>query len=213
MGRKVHPVAFRLGQQFDWESQWFAGNKRRYRDLVVEDEKIRRALRKKLENAGLAKTEIARLLGKIEIILHVSRPGVAIGRGGVALEAVKKEVRKILKRDDGKDLPKMEIRVEPVKQPDLEARLVAKNIAEQLQKRMPYKRVINKMAERVMEAGARGVKIRLTGRIAGAEIARNEWIKKGRVPLSTLREEIDFATVPALTKKGYVGVRVWINRA
>lgn len=212
MGRKVNPVAFRLGEQFDWKSQWFARDKEQYRDLVIEDEKIRAVLRKSLSRAGLLKIGIARLVGKIEIVLCVSRPGVAIGRGGSALELVKHQVGEILKKQRGKDLPRVEIRVEPVRKSNLEAALVAQNIVEQLIKRMPHKRVMARTADQVMEAGALGVKIMLKGRIGGAEIARQEWIQRGRLPLSTLREKIDFATEPALTRSGYVGVRVWINQ-
>jgi small subunit ribosomal protein S3 len=163
--------------------------------------------------AGIAKVEIERSINSLRVIVHVSRPGIVIGRGGTGLEDLKKFINKIFaKKKPGKAMPKLDIRVEPVKDPNLEAHLVATNIGDQLIRRLPYKRVLNSTSERVMAAGAKGVKIVLTGRIGGSEIGRREKIHVGTVPLSTIRAEINYAQVPALTKKGYIGVKVWINK-
>ena len=176
----------------------------------------------KLKPAGLAKTEIERSINKVKIILHVSRPGMVIGRGGSGLEEIKKYVEQaIMKIAREKKLDKsvydptktkVEVVVEPVKEPNLSAFLVATNIGDQMIKRMPHKRICNQTLERVMSAGAKGVKIKLAGRIAGAEIARREIYKIGSIPLSTIREDVDYAEVPALTKSGYVGIKVWISK-
>ncbi len=215
MGQKIHPKGFRLGATFSWSSRWFA-DKKRYRDLLLADVELRRVLFSKLKSAGLAHVEIERSINKIKVILHVSRPGVVIGRGGSGLEEMKKFVetflrsKKTITSDSGK--MKVEGTVEPVKEPNLNAYLVATTIADQLAKRLPHKRVANQAVERVMSAGAKGVRILLAGRIAGAEIARREKYQTGTVPLSTIKEDIDFASVPSLTKSGYVGVKVWICR-
>lgn len=207
MGQKVNPKAARLGILYTWDSRWFVKGKK-YKELLSEDIKIRKALMKKLGPAGISRVEIERSINKIDITLHVSRPGVVIGRGGVGLEEVKKFIEGIVSRALSKI--KVEIKVEPVKEPNLDAYLVATNIADQLAKRLPHRRVVRATIERVMTAGARGVKIVLSGRIAGADISRRETYKAGTIPLSTLRENIDFVAVPSLTRSGYIGVKVWI---
>lgn len=207
MGQKVNPTGFRLGVLIPWGSRWFAGNGK-YAALLKEDIIIRDVLMKKLRPAGIAKIEIERAVGKVKIILHVTRPGVLIGKGGSGLLELKKFVMKELKI---KDENKLEIAPMDVRAPDLQAYLVALNIAEQLVRRMPAARVMNQSAERVMQAGAKGVRIVLSGRIGGAEIARREWKALGSIPLHTLRANIDFAIYPALTKSGYIGVKVWVN--
>lgn len=223
MGQKINPKGFRIGTTFTWGSRWFADS-RRYKDLVLQDVRIRQRLFARLKPAGLADVEIERSINKIKIILHVSRPGVVIGRGGSGLEELKKYVEKIVMTDVGPTNPyesrarssqeanrsKVEVAVEPVKEPNLNSYLVATNIADQLIKRMPFKRICNQAMERALTAGAKGVKILLSGRINGAEIHRREKFQSGTVPLSTIREEVDFAIVPALTKSGYIGVKVWI---
>lgn len=214
MGQKIHPKGFRLGTVFTWSSRWFADNKR-YKELFFSDVKLRQLLFGKLKIAGLAQVEIERSINKIKVIIHVSRPGMVIGRGGTGLEDLKKFVETFLGKQVKKDQSgklKIELAVEPVKEPNLSAYLVATNIADQLAKRLPHKRVANQTVERVMSAGARGVRVLLSGRIAGAEIARREKYQSGTVPLSTIREEIDFAAVPAVTRSGYVGIKVWICR-
>lgn len=207
MGQKVNPIGFRLGGLSTWGSRWFAGNGK-YAGFLKEDIVIRDVLMKKLRPAGISKIEIERAVNKIKIILHVTRPGVLIGKGGSGLLDLKKFIMAELKI---KDENKLEISPMDVRVPDLQAYLVAQNIAEQLVRRMPAARVMNQAAERVMQAGAKGVRVVLSGRIGGAEIARREWKALGSIPLHTLRANIDFAIYPALTKSGYVGVKVWIN--
>ena len=211
MGNKIHPIAFRLGPVYTWTSRWFAQGKR-YQDLLASDVKIRRALMLKLKPAGIARIEIERSINKINLTLFVSRPGVVIGRGGTGLEDLKKYViTDLLKiKDDGKNVSKVELKVEAVKEPNADAYLVAVNIADQLVRRMPAKRVIKQAVEKMMAAGAKGAKVRLGGRINGAEIARVEHTQAGVLPLSSIKEKVDFASYPAHTRSGYIGVKVWI---
>lgn len=216
MGHKVNPKAFRIGPLFTWDSRWFA-SKKQYKFVVVEDTLIRKNLLKKLAIAGVSKIEIERSINKIILIIHVVRPGMVIGRGGAGLEELKKYIQgEILKhRTREKHLEvsktlKVELKIEPVKEPNLSAYFVATQVADQLAKRLPAKRVCNFALEKVMNSGAKGVKIMLAGRIGGAEISRRETYKVGSLPLSTIRENIDFAAIPSLTKSGYIGVKVWI---
>lgn len=212
MGRKINPNGFRLGYFYNWNSRWFASG-RRYQELVLQDARLREVLMEKLKPAGIAQVEIERLLNKIEVIVNVSRPGMVIGRGGGGLEELKKFIAEILEIKEGsKAALKLELKVEPIKEPNLNAYLVAVGICDQLAKRIPHKRAVRQSLQRVMAAGAQGIKVVLSGRIAGAEIARYEKHQQGRMPLTTLREKIDFAAVPALTKSGYIGVKVWICR-
>ena len=208
MGQKVNSTAFRLGKWKPWKSRWFARKPEQYKKNLLEDVKIRRYLMKKLRLAGIVEARIERSIKKMIITLFVSRPGVVIGRGGSGLEKLKKDLFKIISLEDAEKNLKLDV-VE-VKNPDLSAQLVAFRIAEQLERRMPHRRVVGKMMERVMGAGAQGVKVFLSGRIAGAEISRTEKYFEGKVPLQTLRANIDYAQVPALTKFGYIGVKVWI---
>ena len=212
MGNKIHPIGFRLGPVYTWTSRWFADQKQ-YKKLLLEDVKIRTSLMAKLKMAAIARVEIERSINRISITVFVARPGVVIGRGGTGLEDLKKYITtRLLKPGAGdKNAPKIDIRVEPVKEPNLDAQLVAVNIADQLAKRMPAKRIIKQSIERVMTAGAKGVRIRIGGRINGAEIARVEHDQAGIVSLSSIKEKIDFAAVPAYTRSGYIGVKVWIS--
>ena len=208
MGQKIHPVGFRLGTSANWQSRWFADSKK-YRANVLEDLKIRDLLLKKLKPAGIGAVEIERSTNKLKIILFVSRPGILIGRGGTSLN----ELKKYLMAELGiKEDNSLEIAPQDLRAPDLSAYLVAQSVAEQLTKRLPAQRVMNQVLDRVMRAGAKGVKIMLAGRIGGAEIARREHKSQGVMPMHTLRANIDFAALPALTKSGYVGVKIWINR-
>jgi len=212
MGQKTHPIAFRLaakGTNLDWNSKWFS-DKKEYSRLLMEDIKIRRFLEERLKTAGLVSIRIERINKKLRIVLIVSRPGLVIGRGGKGLEELKKSLLKIISLEDGEK--NLELEVEEFKNPDLSARIVAQRIATQLEKRMPARRVVTKAIERVMSAGATGVKVVLSGRINGAEIGRTEKFFAGRVSLSSLRSDIDYAEIPALTRSGYVGVKVYINR-
>lgn len=211
MGQKVNPHVVRIGTIYSWASRWF--DEKNYKDTVIEDYHLRKMLMEKLKMAGIARVDIERSINSLKIILYVSRPGIVIGRGGTGLEDLKKQINVFFaKRRKGKGLPKLDIRVEPVKEPNLDAYLVASNISDQLIRRLPFKRILTSTAERVMSSGALGVKIVMTGRIGGAEIGRREKIHVGTVPVSTIRENISYANVPALTKKGYIGVKVWINR-
>ncbi len=208
MGQKIHPIGFRMGISSTWQSRWFATGKK-YQQFVAEDLKIRELLMKKLRPAGVASVEIERSINKLRVIVYVGRPGILIGRGGVGLTELKKYLMDNLKVKEDNAL---EIVPREVKSVDLSAYLVAQSIAEQLVKRLPARRVINQSIDRVMRAGAKGVRVMLSGRIGGAEIARRESKSTGTMPLHTLRADIDFAVYPALTKSGYVGVKVWINK-
>ena len=213
MGQKVNPHIVRLGNVFTWSSRWFSEKK--YKETLLQDFTLRKMLMDKLRGAGIAKVEIERSINSLKIIIFVSRPGIVIGRGGSGLEDLKKAIVKFINSTDktGGSIPKLDIRVEPVKEPNLDAYLVAASISDQLIRRLPYKRILKSTAERVMTSGAKGIKILLTGRIAGSEIARREKIHIGTVPLSTIRENISYVSYPSLTKKGYIGIKVWINKA
>lgn len=197
-----------MGNTATWQSRWFADS-RKYRQYVIEDLRVRELLMNKLKAAGISKVELERAANKVKVLIFVARPGILIGRGGTGLLELKKFLLKELKI---KDENALEIAPMDVRAPDLSAYLVAQNIAEQLARRLPAQRVMNQSIDRVMRAGAKGVRVVLAGRIGGAEIARREWKASGTMPLHTLRQDIDFASVPALTKSGYVGVKVWINR-
>jgi small subunit ribosomal protein S3 len=212
MGQKVNPIALRLGIHHDFKTIGYF-SKKTYADTVLQDIKIREALFERLKQAGIGDITIERSPSHIKLILYVVRPGIVIGRGGSGLEELKKNIMNLLKvnpRD--RQAPKVELKVEPIKEPNLNAYLVAGNISEQLIRRMPYKRVLKQNVERVMNAGAKGVRVVLTGRIAGSEIGRRERLQSGKVSLSTIRENIDYAQYPCLTKSGYIGVKVWINK-
>lgn len=209
MGQKVNPRALRLAANQDWSSRWFEDKK--YKETLLEDYKIRKSLMERLKHAGISEVQIERSINNIKITAFVSKPGMVIGRGGTGLEELKLFLVKLLDKKTQNQF-KMDIRVEPVKEPNLNAYLVAKNMSEQLVRRLPAKRVMKSMGERVMGSGAKGVRIVLSGRIGGAEIGRREKLQQGTVPLSTIRANIDYASSPALTKKGFIGVKVWINK-
>jgi len=212
MGQKVHPKSFRIGSLYSWSSNWFAG-KKDYKHLLLEDIKLRKFLLYKLQLAGITEVQIDRSINNITITLHVARPGVVIGRGGSGLEELKKLISEQLKKDPKTNKPpKFELNVIEVKKPDLSARLVGLRIADQMIKRYPHRRAVSQALERVMSAGAKGVKIVLAGRIGGAEISRTEKYTKGSVPLSTIRSDIDYFEKPALTKFGYVGIKIWVYK-
>jgi len=211
MGQKVNPQILRLGAIYNWSSRWF--DNKRYKEVLLEDYNLRKALMAKLAGAGVSEIEIERSINSLKLIVNVSRPGMVIGRAGSGLEEIKDYLNKFLKiKKNSKTAPKIDIRIEPIKEPNLDAFLVAKNISDQLVKRLPHRRVLAQTIERVMGSGAKGIRIIISGRVGGAEIGRREKMQKGTVPLSTIRERISFASVPALTKKGYIGVKVWINK-
>jgi len=213
MGQKINPIGFRVGRFLPWKSRWFSDGSS-YKNMFLEDIKIRKMLMSKLSASGITSIEIERLPKSMVISVFVSRPGVVIGRAGSGIEEIKKQVVEIIRnfrKVSVKDL-KIDFKVNEVKNPEISAILVAGRIALDLERRMPHRRSVNKSMERVMASGARGVKVVLAGRIAGAEISRVEKYHLGSVPTQTLREEIDYAQVPALTKRGYVGVKVWIHK-
>lgn len=213
MGQKINPNGFRIGSFLPWKSIWFAGDAR-YKDYLLEDIKIRKALMDKFKLAGITDVVIERLPKNIVMTIYVSRPGVVIGRGGSGIEEVKKLILSIMKKTRKGDVK--DVRIEPkvveIKNPELSAHLVASRIAAELERRLPHRRVVGRATERVMQSGALGVKVILSGRIGGADISRVEKYHLGSVPAQTLREIIDYAQVPALLKKGYVGVKVYIHK-
>lgn len=209
MGQKVNPIGFRLGTLYTWSSRWFAKGKT-YSDYLLEDRKMRQFLMEKLKNAGVSKVEIERSFDKRTIIIHVSRPGIAIGRGGTGAEELKTTLMKNFKIDDP---AKIEVKFEEIKSPDLDSYLVAVNVAEQLTRRIPFRRVMNQSLERIRRSGALGARIALAGRLGGKEIARRETLKFGSIPLHTIRANIDFAKIDAkVPRAGIVGVKVWIHK-
>jgi len=212
MGKKVHPYIFRLGPLYTWKSRWFA-NKHDYQDFLLEDIQLRTFLMDKLKNAGVVNIEIERSIKTIKITIFVSRPGVVIGRGGSGLEILNKEIKSKLNiKDNDPKAIKVDIKVEEVKNPDMQAFLIARRIADQLVGRYPHRRAVNQALDRAMESGAKGIKIQLSGRIGGAEIARVEKYSRKSIPTQSLRSDIDYAEVPSLTRSGYVGIKVWVYK-
>ncbi len=207
MGQKVDPKGLRLGIVYNWNSRWFFSSKRNFRDTIISDIKIRKKLLEKFGYASVTQIDIERAIKKITVIIYSVKPGMIIGRGGKGLEEVKKYIVAEIK---GNKEQKVEIKIEPVKKPYLSAYFVAQLIAEKLVKGFSHRPVIHQAMNRVIEAGAKGVKIQIGGRINGAEISRREKYFQGTIPTSTIRESVDWAKYPALTKSGYVGVKVWI---
>lgn len=212
MGQKVNPTGYRMGNTFTWKSRWFA-NESDYQAIVLEDVVIRNFLNEKLASAGVVVIEIERSLTTIKVILVVSRPGVVIGKGGENLKKIQSDLNRLInaKREKGHKL-KINLKVDEFKTPDLSAKLIQQRIAEQLMKRFPQRRAVQQAMEKAMAAGAKGVKIALSGRIGGAEIGRSEKYFEGKVPTQTLRANIDYHHGPALTKSGFVGIKVWVYK-
>ncbi|MCS7172773.1 MAG: 30S ribosomal protein S3 [Armatimonadetes bacterium] len=204
MGQKVHPVGLRIGIIRDWESRWF-GTNRNFALQLHEDLRIRRYIKEKMFRAGISRIEIERQGNRIRITVHTARPGILIGRGGVGIDALRQELSALT----GKDV---QVSVQEIRRPELEAQLVAETVAQQLERRVAHRRAMKQAVQRALRAGAKGIKIEVSGRIAGAEIARSEWYREGRVPLHTLRADIDFGVAEALTKYGRIGVKVWVYR-
>jgi small subunit ribosomal protein S3 len=202
MGRKVHPVGFRLKINRTWEGRWYAEGDR-YRDMLHEDFRIRQWLKKSLANAGISRVEIERYPAQVVVNIHTARPGIIIGRKGDKV----KEVREGLESLTGK---KVKVEVTEISKPDLEPTLVAENIAQQLEKRIGHSRAMKRAIQQAMRQGAQGIKIMVNGRLAGADMARREWQSEGRVPRSTLRAYLDYGTAEALTTYGRIGIKVWI---
>jgi len=201
VGQKVHPVGLRLGINRTWNSKWFAGSE--FASLVVEDEEIRRFLKKRLYQAGVSKIEIERAANKVRLRIYTSRPGIIIGKRGAEIENLKKEIEKKIKRE-------FFIDIKEVRRPELEAQLVAENTAIQLVRRVAFRRAMKKSVNLAMRFGAKGIKISCSGRLGGAEMARREWYREGRVPLHTLRADIDYGFTEAFTTYGVIGIKVAI---
>ncbi len=203
MGQKVNPIGLRLGIIRGWDSNWYGGNN--YADKIIEDEKIRKYLLVRVPKGGIARSVIERTLKRITITIHTARPGIVIGKGGQEVDKIKEELKQLTKKE-------VQINIYEVKKPDLDAKLVADNVASQLEARISFRRAVKSAIAATMRAGAEGVKIRVSGRIGGAEMARSEQYKEGRTPLHTLRADVDYALSEALTVYGKLGVKVWLCR-
>jgi len=203
MGQKVHPRGFRLGVIEGWDSKWYAG--REYSTLLHEDIRIRQFIKRRLYHAGIAKVEIERAANKAKVNVHTARPGIVIGKKGAEIEKLKGELNKLTSRD-------CFINIHEVRRPDIDAQRVAENVALQLERRVAFRRAMKEAVARAMRMGALGIRIQSSGRLGGAEIARREWYREGRVPLHTLRAEIGYGLAQAYTTYGVIGVKVWIFR-
>jgi small subunit ribosomal protein S3 len=204
MGQKVNPIGFRTGVMLGWKSRWYA-SKKEFADLLVEDQKIRKYVHSKYKFAGIPKVEIDRTRDEVRVVLYAARPGVIIGRKGQEVEQLQDELQALVGR-------RINIKIEEISRPELQAQLVAEDIAEQLAKRAGFRRTMKRAIEQTMEAGAKGIKIQLAGRLGGAEMARREKQNSGSIPLSTLRAKIDYGFVEAKTAQGHIGVQVWVNQ-
>ena len=204
MGQKVNPVGLRIGIIRDWESKWYA--EKDFGDLLMEDVRIRDFLKKKLKDAAVSRIEIERAANRVNVTIHTAKPGIVIGKGGSEVEVLRNELTKLTK---GK---KVHINIAEIKNPELDAILVAESIAQQLERRTSFRRAMKQAIQRTIRAGAKGIKTAVSGRLGGAEIARTEGYSEGTVPLHTLRADIDYGTAEAHTTYGRIGVKVWIYR-
>jgi small subunit ribosomal protein S3 len=203
MGHKVHPYGFRLGVSRTWTAKWYADKD--YTDLLKEDISIRALVIRRLANASVSGVEIERGINHVTVTIHTAKPGIVIGKGGANVETLRQQVGALTNR-------KVKLEVKEIRQPELDAGLVAANISQQLARRIAFKKAMKQAVQRTMKAGAKGVKIAVAGRLGGSEMARREWDKEGRIPLGTLRADISYAQVHALTTYGRIGVKVWIYR-
>ena len=205
MGQKTHPVGFRLGVIKDWQTKWFAQKPEEYRKLVLEDLSIRQTILKRFPDAGISRVEIERNSNEAVITIHTSRPGIVIGRGGQRVDELRKDLEEMTNR-------RARLNVQEIRQPELDAYLVARSVADQLERRIAYRRAIRQAVSRTMQSGAQGVKIIASGRLGGADIARKEKAMEGRIPLHTLRADIDYGLAEATTGFGKIGVKAWIYK-
>jgi small subunit ribosomal protein S3 len=203
MGQKTHPVGFRLGITKDWKSAWF--NDKHYRDYLLEDLKIRRYIETKLQDAMISNVRIERVVAKTTITIYTARPGMVFGARRQALDALREELKQLIKRE-------VQILVEAVRVPELESKLVAENIAQQLEQRVAHRRAMKRAVTQAIRLGAQGIKVMVSGRLAGAEIARSQWYQEGRLPLQTLRADIDYYCAVSKTIYGTIGCKVWIYK-
>lgn len=202
MGQKVHPTGIRLGIVKDHSSVWYSGGKD-YADKLNQDLIVRNIIKKRLANASVSKVDIERPAGSARVVIHSARPGIVIGRKGEDVERLRTEIQKVMQCS-------VNINIEEIRKPDLDATLASQNVAQQLEKRVMFRRAMKRAVQNAMRSGALGVKIQVSGRLGGAEIARSEWYREGRVPLHTLRADIDYATAEANTTYGIIGVKLWI---
>jgi len=205
MGQKVNPIGIRLGITRDWTSKWFA-NSREFPQLVLGDHKIRQFLQKRLAQASVSQIQIERPAKKLNITVHTARPGIVIGKKGEDIERLRMDVAKL----GGLPIQDVHINIAEIRKPELDARLVAEGIAQQLERRVMFRRAMKRAVTNAMRIGAQGIKVKVGGRLNGAEIARSEWYREGRVPLHTLRADIDYGVAEAKTTYGIIGVKVWI---
>lgn len=203
MGRKVHPFGFRIGTTRDWQAKWYAD--RHYADFLQEDVKIRQAVRDRYSEAGVSMVEIERQASKVAVTIFTARPGIVIGRGGQRVDEVRRFLESLIDK-------KIQLNIQEIRQPELDAYLVARSIAEQIERRIAYRRAMKQAIFRTLQAGALGMKIKCSGRLAGAEIARSQMMHQGRVPLHTLRADVDYGFTEAHTTMGRIGIKVWIYR-
>lgn len=201
MGQKVNPIGLRLGITRSWESNWYADKD--YAKYLIEDHKIRKFLKKRLYHAGVSKIHIARTGDKVRIKIYTARPGIVIGKKGIEIESIKKDLDRLVQR-------KVMVDIQEVRRPEADAQLVAENVAMQLERRVAFRRAMKKAVNIALKFGAKGIKIACSGRLGGAEMARREWTREGRVPLHTLRADIDYGFAEASTTYGIIGVKVWI---
>jgi len=203
VGQKVHPKGFRIGVIRDWDSNWYAD--RDYTELLHEDYKLRHYIKEHFYTAGISKVEIQRTGNRVRVTIHTAKPGIVIGRGGLEVEKLKADLIKMT----GKNV---NINIQEIKKPEVDAQIVAENIAQQLEKRISFRRAMKQTVGRTMRAGAIGIKVAISGRLGGAEIARSEWYSEGKVPLHTLRADVDYGFAEANTTYGKIGIKVWVNR-
>jgi small subunit ribosomal protein S3 len=201
LGQKVHPVGFRLGVTRTWDSRWYS--QKDYGDFLLEDLKIRDYVKKRLSQASISHTEIERAAGKIRLIIHTARPGIVIGQKGAEIEKLRREILRLTDKE-------VIVDIKEVRRPEIDAQLIAENVAQQLERRIAFRRAMKKSVTSALKSGAKGVRIATAGRLGGAEMARREWYREGRVPLHTLRADIDYGFAQAKTTYGVIGIKVWI---
>jgi small subunit ribosomal protein S3 len=201
LGQKVHPHGFRLGVTRTWDSKWFS--QKEYGDFLIEDLKLRNFVKKRLSQAGVSKIEIERAAGKTRLIIHTARPGVVIGPKGAEIEKLRREIQKFTDKEAIVD-------IKEIRKPEIDAQLVAENVAQQLERRVAFRRAMKKAVTSALKSGAKGIRIATAGRLGGAEMARREWYREGRVPLHTLRADIDYGFAQATTTYGVIGIKVWV---
>jgi len=204
MGQKVRPTGFRIGIYEEWRSRWYA-SKHEFKDLLIEDFKIRKFIKEKYSYAGIPKVEIERTRDAVKVILFTARPGIIIGRKGAEVERITEELQTLTGR-------RIEIKIEEITRPEIDAQLISEDIAEQLKKRSSFRRTMKRALEQTMDGGARGVKIQLSGRLGGSEMSRTESGNLGSIPLSTLRARVDYGFSEAKTAQGHIGIKVWVNQ-